>query len=246
MKKGVKRVLLIIGIVILAIILFLGIIMYKINSGTKGMATIQTKKIIKGIYAVNDNTANMYLIKIKDKYIAIDAAKEKEIIKQELKKLNINADDVAAVFLTHTDWDHTGALGLFKNAKIFISKEEEQMINGTTARFFFMKNKAHFKYSTMNDNEVQAVSGIKIKGILTPGHTPGSMCYLIGDQYLFTGDSLSLISGKAGVFSDLFNMDSKTQRESLKKLVNLTGIKYIFTAHHGYTDDYLKAFKDIK
>ncbi len=246
MKKGVKKTLIILGVIIILLILLLGIIMYRFKSEMATMATMETKEFDKVVFSISDPTANMFLVKGKGKYIAIDAGNDKEKIKRELIKLKIESNDIAAVFLTHTDSDHIGALDLFKNAKIFISKEEEQMINGKTARFLFFKMKANYKYALMNDNEVKVISGIKIKGILIPGHTPGSMCYFVADKYLFTGDSISLKSGKAGVFSDLFNMDSKVQGESLKKLTNLAGIKYVFTAHHGYTDDYIKAFKDIQ
>jgi hydroxyacylglutathione hydrolase len=246
MRKGVKRTLVVVGVIILILILFIGINIFRFISGTKGMATIQTKEIVNGIYAINDDTANMYLIKVKNKYIAIDAAKEKDKIEQELKKLNISSDDVIAVFLTHTDWDHTGALGLFKNAKVFISNEEEQMINCKTPRFFVINNKMPYKYSLINDIDIIDIAGIKITGILTPGHTPGSMCYIVSGQYLFTGDSLSLKSGKADVFADVFNMNTAQQRDSLKKLTGLNGVKYVFTAHNGFTDNYSEAFKDIQ
>ncbi|MGZ5540013.1 MAG: hypothetical protein ACXW1O_08215 [Halobacteriota archaeon] len=39
------------------------------------------------------------------------------------------------MFLTHTDNDHVGGLNLFKNADVYLSIDEEQMINRTTPRF---------------------------------------------------------------------------------------------------------------
>ena len=47
---------------------------------------------------------------------------------KNLEKLNINPDKITAAFLTHTDSDHVGTLELFKNADIYISKEEEKMM----------------------------------------------------------------------------------------------------------------------
>jgi glyoxylase-like metal-dependent hydrolase (beta-lactamase superfamily II) len=88
------------------------------------------------------------------------------------------------------------------------------------------------------------VSGITVRGILTPGHTPGAMCFLIDEKYLFTGDSMSLLDGKVGLFNEMFNVDSEIQRESLKKLQNLEGVEYIFTAHYGATDDFSDAFSE--
>lgn len=116
------------------------------------------------------------------------------------------------------------------------------MINGQTSRFLFLKNKLAYTYELLEDNQILDIAGLKVKGILTPGHTPGSMCYLVNDTWLFTGDSMSLVNGKVSEFNDLFNMDSETQRRSLRKLADLPAVKYIFTAHYGLTDDYQNAF----
>ena len=161
-----------------------------------------------------------------------------------MEKLNIDHQKVVAVFLTHSHADHVGALELFKNATIYISREEEQMINRQTSRFSIFKNKLNYDYELVEDNQIINISDLKIKGILTPGHTPGSMCYLINDKYLFTGDTMSLKSGNVDVFNDFFNMDTITQRKSLKKLTGFPEVKYIFTAHYGFTDNYKKALKN--
>jgi len=55
---------------------------------------------------------------------------------------------------------------------------------------------------------------------------------------------MSLKSGNVDVFNDFFNMDTKTQRKSLKKLTGFPEVKYIFTAHYGFTDNYKKALKN--
>ena len=55
---------------------------------------------------------------------------DKKVILAELEKLNINPDKVVAVLLTHTDMDHVAGLPLFKNAKIYLAREEVKMLNG--------------------------------------------------------------------------------------------------------------------
>jgi glyoxylase-like metal-dependent hydrolase (beta-lactamase superfamily II) len=120
------------------------------------------------------------------------------------------------------------------------------MIDGRTPRFLIFKNKLNRKHVSLNDNEIIKVDSLNVTAILTPGHTPGSMCYLVDGRLLFTGDSMSLKSGRADIFSKTINMDSDTQRESLKKLARLTGVQTIFTAHFGMSDSFEKAFEGFK
>ena len=79
---------------------------------------------------------------------------------------------------------------------------------------------------------------------MTPGHTTGSMSYLVNGKYLFTGDCLSLISGKADKFASFINMDNKILETSLHKLKTLSGVDYIFTAHYGYSRNFKEAFSN--
>lgn len=246
MRKGKKRSLIAIGVVVCILIALVAAIGLKFKAELSKMHPLETKEIASGIYAVNDGIVNMFLVKGKEGFIAVDAGNETQSIQREMKKLNIDPQKVTAVFLTHSDHDHVASVAIFKNAKIYLPRQEEQMINGTTARFYVTSNKINFRYEPISGDEIIKTIGLNIQGIATPGHTPGAMCYLVDDKFLFTGDSLSLQSGKVGLFSKFINMDNETQLKSLTKLANIKGIKYIFTAHHGFSDNYEKAFADIK
>ena len=67
-----------------------------------------------------------YLIKLKNKNIIIDTStkENKEPLIEDLKKLNLNPDEINIVILTHSHYDHVGNINLFKNAKIYASKKE--------------------------------------------------------------------------------------------------------------------------
>ena len=247
MKKIIKRVLWVIGIIVLILVIVSVGFLLKFKSETKGMHPIPTGKIVDNIISVNDSFVNMFLVKDSDQYIAVDAGNSLEAISGELKKLSINPDKVIAVFLTHTDRDHVAALKLFKNARTYISRPEEQMLNGQKSKFLFFGNHIYPKeYSLLEDQQIMNIRNTKIQGILTPGHTSGSMCYIVNDKYLFTGDAIGLKNGKIGMFVKFFNMDSKAAEESIGKITNLRGVEYIFTAHNGYTSDYHNAVKDWK
>jgi hydroxyacylglutathione hydrolase len=242
-----KKILIAVGILAGIILVLYGVFVYKNKSEMGKFQPNGTKEIAADIYSIKDTFVNMYLVKSGSNYIAIDAANNLQNVKQELDKLNIEPEKVIAILFTHTDYDHVGALKLFKNAKAYISTTEEQMINGKTVRnAATMKNKLDSAYEMIADNQTLDISGLRVKGILTPGHTPGSMSYLINNEYLFTGDTLSLKNGKVELFNTWFNMDSDTEGKSITKLTTLSGIKDVFTAHYGYTDNFHNAMSSWK
>jgi len=245
MKKTLKRT--IIGICVLAVIIVVLFVVYglKATSEMKKMTPLETKEIVDNVFAIKSSIVNLYLVKTVDQYIAIDSGNNIETIANELKKLKINPKDIAAIFLTHTDFDHVAAIELFVNAKVYLSEQEEQMVNGTTPRFYsLVGNKIDTEnYELLEDKQVLNIDNVKIQGLLIPGHTPGTMCYIVNDKYLFTGDALSIKDGKIDKFNEFFNMDTEMAANSMGKLTGIPGIEYIFTAHYGFSNDYLNAIE---
>lgn len=241
MKKTLKRNL--IGLATLFVVLIVALFGFylKMKSELKEMQVTETKEIVSGVYAIKDSFVNMFLLKDSNNYIAVDAGKDKDVIAEELKKLSINPQNITAVILTHCDGDHTAALELFKHAKIYFSTLEEQMINGKTSKMLFFHNGIYTKdYNLLTDNQLLTIGNLSIKTISTPGHTPGSMSYLINDRYLFVGDAFGLKNGKITRPNSFFSKDMSTAVLSFEKIKNLPA-EYIFTAHAGYTNDYKNA-----
>lgn len=244
MKKSHKRIFTVTaGVVIGVVLLSFGYFLLA-RSITKGMSPVETGEVVKNIFSVKDSFVNFYLIKDGENYIAIDAGNDKDVIQQELKKLNIDPIEVSAILLTHSDGDHVAGIKLFKNADVYLSKQEEQLLNGKKSRFFIFGNKIDTeKYQLIEDQQIINIGDAKIQCFLVPGHTPGSMCYLVNDSLLFTGDELKLNKGKIEKFYSIFNMDSETASHSIGKIVQIPGVHYLFTAHNGYTHDFEKARK---
>jgi glyoxylase-like metal-dependent hydrolase (beta-lactamase superfamily II) len=244
MKKIVKRISIGIGILVIILVIIGGGFYFKMKSELKKMNVVATKEVVHNIYAVNDSFVNMFLVKDSTNYVAIDAGNDIKVIARELKKLNIDPEKITAVLLTHTDGDHVAALKLFSNAKVYLSKEEEQMINGKTARMLNRHNQIDTKtYTLLDDQQNIQIGNIHIQGILTPGHTPGSMSYLINGKYLFVGDAFGLKDGKVDKPNQIFTKDMETAIKSFGKINNLPGTEYIFTAHTGFSNDYKNAVK---
>lgn len=197
------------------------------------------------MYAVKDKDVNVFIYTDGEHAIGIDAGYGKESLSAKLRKLPIPPQAVTHLFLTHSDRDHVGGLGCFPNAHVYLSKDEEQMIDGTTARLFrLLRNRRIARpYTLLADDDVVTVGSITVRAIATPGHTPGSMSYLVNDGVLFTGDTLTLRDGRVHTFYRLFNMDTPTQRESIRKLARLENVSLLCTAHTGCTGEYIQAME---
>jgi glyoxylase-like metal-dependent hydrolase (beta-lactamase superfamily II) len=247
MKKYIKRSLIVLGALIaVVLVLALGFYLY-LRAQIHKMVPLETGNITGSVHTIKDSYANMYLVHCDGGYIAIDAGNDPENVRLGLEELGIAPDAVQAIFLTHSDADHIGALELFENATIYLSKEEEKIIRGETSRFWFFKSKTDINnHIAIDDNQDIHLNGCTVTGLLTPGHTMGSMSYLVNSRYLFTGDNLSIKEGRIFPFMKFINDDTELQRSSIKKLSRLQDIDYIFTAHYGMSDDFEFAFRKWK
>lgn len=129
------------------------------------------------------------------------------------KILNIAKEyglNIGLILVTHTDYDHINGVKDIVNATnavVYVHKEEESEI----------KNLGINKIKALNDNDEFFIGKIKVKVLHTPGHTPGSVCYLVENK-LLTGDTLFVenIGRTDGVMASSKKM--KTSLERLKKL----------------------------
>lgn len=247
MNKTVKKILIGLGTLLSIVALAVGGFLYKFNAETSVMTPVETGQISEHGFAIKDEFVNMYLLKDASGYIAIDAGKDIDIVQKELKKLNINPNEVIAVLLTHSDMDHVASIPLFKNAKLYIARNEVKMLNGEKQKVPGMNNSiSRNNYLLLDDNQTFNIEMHKIHCILTEGHTSGSMCYQINDKNLFTGDILSLHKGKLGGSVAYFDLDHDMTMKSISKITNIPNVENILTSHWGVSKDYKNAVKDWK
>jgi len=247
MKKMIKRTLIGVGILVGIVAIVIGGIIYKFSSETSKMTPVETGKISEHGFAIKDEFVNMYLIKDSLGYIAIDAGKDLKVIETELKKLNIKPEEVIAVLLTHSDMDHVAGIPLFTNAKLYMARNEIKMLNGEKQKIPGVNNSlSRTDYILLDDQQILEIGKHRIKCILTEGHTSGSMCFQVNDKYLFTGDILSLHSGKLGHSVKFFDLDHDMATKSISKITNIPNVEYILTSHWGISKNYKYAVKDWK
>ncbi len=205
----------------------------------------ETGKVSENLFVIKDRDVNLFIYRDEENIVAIDAGYNDKKVEDEFKKIGIDPEEVNHLFLTHTDHDHVGRIDMFKNVKLYFSKDEEQMINKITPRlfWFYYNSKINRGYNLITDGDIISAGKIKVKAIATPGHTPGSMCFLIDDHILFTGDTIVLRNGKVYPFLNFFNISTKTQKESINKLAKLRDISILYTAHTGYTKNFRDAME---
>ncbi len=188
----------------------------------------------------------MYVFNAGESLIAFDTGINSKATLAELERLRIDPKKVRHVLLTHSDRDHVGGLAAFPDAKVYLPKAELAMLDHTTPRFFgFMYNKPlPVKPELLDDDEILTIGNTSIKCLSTPGHTAGSMSYLINDSILVVGDILNLKQGKVVRDRGFLQLNKTQQRESILRLSRLKGISLLCTAHTGYSEDFAGAMKD--
>jgi glyoxylase-like metal-dependent hydrolase (beta-lactamase superfamily II) len=204
--------------------------------------TIPTSKISPNVCALKSLVVNFFIYTDDRTCICFDTGFMGA--KHAAKKLGLDPDRVSHIFLTHTDSDHVSGIKAFPNAKVFLSAAEEPMINGSVKRSPIMKNKLPSKtYTLLRDNEVVTIEAVEVRAISTPGHTIGSMSYLVNKSLLFAGDTIHLKKGIAGIGPKYLTMNFEQQKSSLNALAGLRNISLLCTCHSGFTSDFRAAMK---
>jgi glyoxylase-like metal-dependent hydrolase (beta-lactamase superfamily II) len=117
------------------------------------------------------------------------------------------------------------------------------MVMGLTPRMF---GRAHSPaldrpLHLLDDGQILQLGDIRVTALHTPGHTPGSMSYLVNERMLFTGDTLSLRGGWVAPFVRMINMEHTAQLASIHKLATLEDVEILCTGHSGYTTEWTRA-----
>lgn len=121
-----------------------------------------------------------------------DAPAEAEHILDYLSKKNLKLE---YIFLTHIHFDHILAVDEIKQktgAKLYINENDAEKLNDPYATLSYDRslNIPHLEYDALTSDGMSISLPIgEIKVIHTPGHSKGSVCYLIGD-ILISGDTL--------------------------------------------------------
>lgn len=181
--------------------------------------------------------ANTYVLTEDGKNaLVIDPAQPR--VAEELSKLSLQP---SYVLLTHCHFDHVGGVeSLQKQGAKVLCGEKEKPLVGTEAELNSAFGAPRSNYSIdgiFADKEEKNLLGMQVQALHTPGHTSGSVCYLLtekdGGRYLFTGDTL--FAGSIGR-TDFITGNVAEMRQSLKRLCALEGNMPVYPGHQEETD----------
>lgn len=149
---------------------------------------------------------NCFVVDTPDGYIMFDTglpvSKGGKTL-ERMASLKIDADEIKAVYLTHSHFDHIGGLlddkngATFPHATIYVSVEEINFMKSTMPEMVQSLSQAYadrmviFNFGDILPHNVLAISA--------KGHTPGHTAYQLG-KLLFAGD---LMHGASIQITDL-------------------------------------------
>jgi glyoxylase-like metal-dependent hydrolase (beta-lactamase superfamily II) len=119
---------------------------------------------------------NVFVVRCKQTgdAVLLDAANEHERLLELCQRLGVRK-----VLETHGHWDHIQAVPAVRDAgyEVGVTEADAEMLPS----YDFV----------LQDDDVIEVGKLRLRTIHTPGHTPGSMCFLLeGSPLLFSGDTL--------------------------------------------------------
>lgn len=169
---------------------------------------------------LGDYQTNCYILRQpgSSRCLVMDPGYDCPSLTQALKGLTVEA-----VLLTHGHFDHVGGvsrLAMDFDCPVYMGRQEVGLPP--------MMSAGPIPYThLLSDGQQLNLAGICLRVLETPGHSPGSVCYL-GEGALFSGDTL--FAGSCGR-TDFPGSDQAAMWASLGRLAQLPGDLALWPGH---------------
>jgi hydroxyacylglutathione hydrolase len=191
------------------------------------------------MFTVGPVAENCFLFRSEgsNRAVIVDPGEEPDKLLGAIEALGVGLD---AILLTHTHFDHVGAVAPVARAtgaEVWIPEVEKGVladINSFVPWPEFGPFENYEAEHTLGGGERLELAGFEIDVLSTPGHSPGHVTYSIPDETaIFSGDVL--FQGSVGR-TDLPGGDWNTLLESIRTLVEtLPPETTVYPGHMGIT-----------
>jgi hydroxyacylglutathione hydrolase len=192
------------------------------------------------MFTVGPVQENCFIVRAKDSGAAliVDPGDEADKLLRAVDELGI--ETVEAILVTHTHFDHVGAVAPVAqatNAPVYCPELEREVLANIMDYVpwpGFGPFESYEADHTVAGGETLELAGLKIEVLFTPGHSPGHVTYAIRDERaLFSGDVL--FQGSVGRV-DLPGGDWPTLLSSIQTLVDdFAPETVVYPGHMGIT-----------
>lgn len=200
-----------------------------------------------------DGSSNSFAVEFDNIFILVDTGRKNKWneLQTKLNQIGVNRVNFKALILTHAHYDHVENAYKIKNkfgTVIIINKlESEYLKSGKSSKIGFPKKKdskfkeriekfitGFFKYRPVKPDilteEVYDLKELGFKNcqiIRTAGHTTGSVCIIIDNEIVITGDTMVGISDNTLPW---YFVSKEALLKSWKKILD-TGSRLYLPAH---------------
>jgi glyoxylase-like metal-dependent hydrolase (beta-lactamase superfamily II) len=161
--------------------------------------------------------------------VVVDPGEDATNLRLELARMSVK---VAGILITHTHYDHIGAvadLAESSGAPVYVSEEEAPVL-ARPSDFYPGHQIRPWKADVqLAGDETIDLAGLSFETIQVPGHSPGHLAYYT-DEALFSGDVL--FAGSVGR-TDLPRASWDTLVESIRALVDRFPPEAVVYSGHG-------------
>jgi len=192
------------------------------------------------MFTVGPVQENAYIVRLPnaDRAVMIDPGDEADRLIAALQALGIST--VEAILLTHTHFDHVGAVAPVARATgapVYCPELETHVladINSFVRLPGFGPFESYDADETVSGGETLAFAGLELEVSFVPGHSPGHVAYALKDHdALFSGDVL--FQGSVGRV-DLPGGDWPTLLRSIDSLIKAYPAETtVYPGHMGLT-----------
>jgi glyoxylase-like metal-dependent hydrolase (beta-lactamase superfamily II) len=207
-------------------------------------------QVVPGIYILPGLGPSVaYVVESSQGLVLVDSGDDDDAarIKSKMAALRLDWKRVRAILLTHAHSDHTNgaeALRAATGARVYAGAGDALVLkegqNRDAVYGIFFKPHRSLHPTTIDvalqGDETLTFGDVRIRALATPGHTPGSVCYLLERKNLralFAGDVIMMLRG-----------DEKPLTETRKPLGTYSA--YLAPRYRGNANDSLASLRSLR